>query len=173
MVFYKAREKNTCVSHDILEKEKNTCVSHDILEEEKIPVFHMIFLKKKKQVLGTLLINCLFILPHYDLPKEKNILTFFLSKTNVFLFISGHFQVPSCYVILYQILKHCKRIQKFHTSIHIQHPWVGFGQNKIFLRVAYMQVDKTFFLTKLYRTRIWLITKFNIITFSVTVGTKN
>jgi hypothetical protein len=35
MVFYKAREKNTCVSHDIL-------------EEEKIPVFHMIFLKKKK-----------------------------------------------------------------------------------------------------------------------------
>jgi hypothetical protein len=48
MVFYKAREKNTCVSHDILEKEKNTCVSHDILEEEKIPVFHMIFLKKKK-----------------------------------------------------------------------------------------------------------------------------
>jgi hypothetical protein len=37
-----------------------------------------------------------FILPHYDLPKEKNILTFFLSKTNVFLFISEHFQVPSC-----------------------------------------------------------------------------
>jgi hypothetical protein len=35
MVFYKAREKNTCVSHDILEK-------------KKIPVFHMIFLKKKK-----------------------------------------------------------------------------------------------------------------------------
>ena len=35
MVFYKAREKNTCVSHDILEKEKNTCVSHEILKEEK------------------------------------------------------------------------------------------------------------------------------------------